>query len=102
MEVRDGWTPQATWTSPLLPPLALELGSRQLVGGAVEPTLVPPLHPLGSGQLDLLEARLGASPAAELGLMDTDQCLGQGVVVALTGQSKIGSTCGPGQCLLTG
>ena len=32
----------------LVPPLALELGRRQIVGGAVEPTSIPPVHPLGS------------------------------------------------------
>ena len=42
------------------------------LAGAVEPMLVPPTHPLGGGQLDLLKVPPGASPADELGLVETD------------------------------
>ncbi len=63
----------------LLPPPALVLGRRQVVDGTVKPTLVPPVHQLGGGQLDLLEVPPGPATADELGLVQAHHCLGQGV-----------------------
>src|SRR5215831_19387818 len=65
----------------------------------MEPPLVPPIHPLGGGQLDLLEVPPGASPADELGLVETDHRLGQGVVVAVAAGTDRGNSAGLGQTL---
>jgi hypothetical protein len=82
-----------------VPPAALKLGRRQMVGGAVEPTLVPPIHPLGGGQLHLLEGPPGAAPADELGLVETHHRLGQGVVVAVAAGSDRANSTSLGQAL---
>src|ERR1700736_5151242 len=99
MEVHDGSARSGNLGLPPRPPPALELGRRQIVDGAVEPTLAPPVHPFGGGQLDLLEGPPGAAPADELGLVETHHRLGQGVVVAVAARADRTNGAGLGQTL---
>jgi hypothetical protein len=48
-----------------------------------EPAVVEPVDPLQGGVLDLLEALPGAAAADQLGLVQPNDRLGQGVVVAV-------------------
>jgi hypothetical protein len=57
----------------------LELGRWDLPDGLQEPAVVEPVDPLQGGVLDLLQARPGAASADELGLVQADDRLGQGV-----------------------
>jgi hypothetical protein len=56
------------------------------VGGKVstKPRTIKIPMILGGGQLDLLEGPLGSTSPDELGLVEADHGLGQGVVVAVT------------------
>ena len=56
----------------------------------VEPSAVEPVDPFQGGELEVLEPPPGAAVADELGLVEPDDRLGQGVVVALSGQSRSG------------
>ena len=53
----------------------------------VDASVVEPVDPFQGGELEVLEASPGAAVADELGLVEPDDRLGQGVVVALSGQS---------------
>jgi hypothetical protein len=53
-----------------------------MAGGAVEPSLVPPVDPFGCSQLDLLHGAPRPSPANQLRLVKAVG-LGEGVVVGV-------------------
>jgi hypothetical protein len=57
----------------------LELGRRHVGAGAVETLLVPPGHPGGGGELDLVGRPPGALGPDELGLVEAVDRLGEGV-----------------------
>lgn len=61
----------------------LVLSRRQVAGSAVKAPVIPPFGPLGGRQLELLEGPPGASAADELGLLEADHSLGEGVVVGV-------------------
>jgi hypothetical protein len=61
----------------------LVLGRRGVAAGLVEALVVPPGDPGGGRELDLLDAAPGALSMDELGLVETVDRLGQGVVVAV-------------------
>ena len=53
----------------------------------VEPAAVEPVDPFQGGELEVLEPSPGAAVADELGLVEPDDRLGQGVVVAVAAGS---------------
>ena len=66
-------------------------GWRDAVGVVVvEPAAVEPVDPFQGGELEVVESSPRAAVADELGLVEPDDRLGQGVVVALSGQSWSG------------
>ena len=66
-----------------VPVCGLELGRWEVAAGAMEALTVPPCHPAGGGQLDLLDGAPRTLTRDELGLEQADDALGQGVVVAV-------------------
>src|SRR5260370_18693108 len=68
----------------------LEFGRREVARGAVEPTPVPPVDPLRSGELDLLGSPPGSASTDELGLVETHDGLGERVVVAVAARTNGG------------
>ena len=58
----------------------LELGRWDVADGLQEPAVVEPVDPLQGGVLDLVQALPGATPADQLGLVQPNDRLGQGVV----------------------
>lgn len=63
----------------------LDLDRGQIVDGAVGAFVVEPVHPVQGRELDVIDAPPRAVRADELGLVQADLGLGQGVVVGLTG-----------------
>ena len=59
----------------------LVLSWRQVAIGAVKAALVPPIDPRRGRQLDLFERAPRSAAADELGLVEADHGLGQGIVV---------------------
>jgi hypothetical protein len=66
-----------------LPVCRLELGWWDVVAGAVQPFAVPPRHPSGRRQLDLLDRPPRSLTMDQLGLVEAVDRLGQGIVVAV-------------------
>jgi hypothetical protein len=62
----------------------LELCWRNISAGGMEPALVPPGNPDGSGEFDFVGCPPGAVASDQLGLVEAVDRLGQGVVVAVT------------------
>ena len=58
----------------------LELGRWEVADGLQKPPVVEPVHPLQGGVLDVVDALPGAAAADQLGLVQADDRLGQGVV----------------------
>ena len=56
-----------------------------VVEGGVGAVVVEPVNPLGGGDLDVVDVAPGALVADEFGLVQGVQCLGQCVVVGLSG-----------------
>src|SRR3990172_5799420 len=77
----------------------LELGRRDVTAGAGETLLVPPGHPGRGGELDVVGRPPGALGPDELGLVQTVDRLGQGVVVAVALGADRGHGSGVGQAL---
>jgi len=75
----------------------LELGRWDIADGLQEPAVVEPVDPLQGGVLDLVDALPGATPADQLGLVQPDDRLGQGVVVAVADRAHRGDRPGLGQ-----
>ncbi len=69
----------------LLPPPALELGRRQVVGRTMETLVVPPVDPLAGFQLDMLGRPPGPATVDELRLVEPMDRLRDGIIEALTG-----------------
>lgn len=63
---------------------------------AVEASVVEPVEVLQGGQFEVVKFSPGAMRADDFGLEQLIEAFGQGVIVALSGQSKIGSAFGPG------
>jgi hypothetical protein len=63
----------------------LELDRCEVVDGAVGALGVEPLHPSGGGDLDLVDVAPGAFVVDQLGLVESDLRLREGVVVCLSG-----------------
>ena len=83
----------------LTPVCPLVLGRRQVVGGRVEPAMVPEVDPVGRGELDLLD-RAPALPAVdELGLVQPVDRLGEGVVIGVAAAPDRGGDPGVGEAL---
>jgi hypothetical protein len=61
----------------------LELGRWDVPDGLQEPAVVEPVDPLQGGVFDLVQALPGATPTDQFGLLQADDRLGQGVVVAV-------------------
>jgi hypothetical protein len=61
----------------------LKLHRRHMADGRQEPALVEPVDPLQGGVFDLVQAPPWATPADQLGLVQADDRLGQGVVVGV-------------------
>jgi hypothetical protein len=74
-----------------------ELGRRDRTNGLQEPAMVEPVDPFQGGVLDLVDALPGASPADQLGLVQPDDRLGQGVVVAVAAGTDRGDRAGVGE-----
>jgi hypothetical protein len=51
--------------------------------GAVKPALVPPVEPGGGREFDLVDGMPGTPASDQLGLVQTVDCLGEGVVIAI-------------------
>ena len=62
----------------------LDLDRRAVIGLAVETSVVPPPHVLERRELDLLDRPPRALSTDQLGLVEPVDCLGEGVVVAVT------------------
>jgi hypothetical protein len=67
----------------LSPGCGFELGRRDIANRLQEPAVVEPVDPLQGGVLDLVEALPGAASADQLGLVQPDDGLSQGVVIAV-------------------
>ena len=61
--------------------------------------MVEPVDPLQGGVLDLVEALPGATPVDQLGLVQPDDRLGQGIVIAVATGADRGDRAGLGQAL---
>ena len=61
----------------------LELSRRQVAAGLVKALSVPPRHPAGRRELDLFDRPPRPGPGDELGLVQPDDALGEGVVVGV-------------------
>jgi hypothetical protein len=84
----------------LLPPGGgLELRRREVADGLQEPAVVEPVDPLQGGVLDLVKAFPGATPADQLGLVQPDDGLGQGVVIGVADRANRGDRAGLGEPL---
>jgi hypothetical protein len=59
--------------------------------------VIEPVDPLQGGVLDLVDAPPGAAPADQLGLVQADDRLGQGVVVAVAAGADRGDRAGLGE-----
>ena len=75
----------------------LELGWWEMADGLQEPAVVEPVDPLQGGVLDLIKTLPGAAPADQFGLVQPDDRLGQGVVVAVAAGAHRGDRPGLGQ-----
>jgi hypothetical protein len=60
------------------------LGGWNVAEGTEQAVVVEPPDPLEGGELDILDPGPGAARIDELGLVEADDGLGQGVVVAVT------------------
>jgi hypothetical protein len=82
--------PQAVWYEPgrqgcgLLCGIVarLGLGGRDVTDRLEEAAIVEPVHPFEGGELDALKTTPRAAAADDLGLEQTDDALGQRIVVA--------------------
>ena len=74
-----------------------ELGRRDRTNGLQEAAMVEPVDPLQGGVLDLVDAPPGAAPVDQLGLVQPDDRLGQGVVVAVAAGTDRGDGAGVGE-----
>jgi hypothetical protein len=85
----------------ILPPVVggLELGRRDIADRLQEPTVVAPVDPLQGGVLDLVKALPGAAAADQFGLVQPDDRLGQGIVIAVAAGADRGDRPGLGQPL---
>ena len=94
MEVQEGWPPQATWATSgnlglrLLPPPALELGRRQVVGRTMETLVVPPVDPLAGRKLDMLGRPPGPATVDQLRLVEPMDRLCDGIIEAVPPWSR--------------
>jgi hypothetical protein len=77
----------------------LELGRRDMPNGLQEPVMVEPVDPFQGGVLDLVDALPGAAPADQLGLVQPDDRLGQGVVEAVAAGTDRAGGAGLGEPL---
>jgi len=75
----------------------LELGRRDMANGLQEPAVVEPVDPLQGGVLDLVNPLPGAALADQLGLVQPDNGLGQGVVEAVAAGTDRGDGAGFGE-----
>jgi hypothetical protein len=71
----------------LSPECGLELGRRHIANGLQEPAVVEPVDPLQRGVLDLVEALPRPAAANQLGLVQPNDRLGQGIVVAVAARA---------------
>ena len=69
-------------------PCRLELGRRDVAAGAVEAARVPEVDPGRSGQLESVKRALRPLASDELGLAETVDGLGQGVVIGIAAGSR--------------
>jgi hypothetical protein len=81
----------------LRPVGGLEFRWRDVAERLQEPVLVEPVDPLQGGVLDLVEALPGAAPADQLGFVQADDGLGQGVVETVAAGTDRGDRAGLGQ-----
>jgi hypothetical protein len=77
----------------------LELGWWDIADGLQEPTMVEPVDPLQGGVLDVVHPLPGAAPADQLGLVQPDDGLGQGVVIGVADRANRGDRAGLGEPL---
>jgi hypothetical protein len=77
----------------------LKLRRWDVADGLQEPPVVEPVDPLQGGVLDLVEALPGAAPADQLGLVQPDDGLGEGVVVGVAAGANRGDRAGLGEPL---
>ena len=77
----------------------LELGRWDVADRLQQPAVVEPVDPLQGGVLDLIDAFPGAAPADQLGLVQADDGLGQGVVVGISARADRGDRAGLGEAV---
>jgi hypothetical protein len=80
----------------------LELGRGEVVAGGVESAVVVPVDPLEGGQLDIVEASPGSTPADHLGLEQADLALGERVVERVVDRADAGCRACLGESFGTG
>ena len=59
----------------------LPFGRRDVADTLKEPPVVEPVHPFKRGKLHVLEGLPGSLPSDELGLVEADHGLGEGIVI---------------------
>jgi hypothetical protein len=77
----------------------LELCRWDIADGLQETAVVEPVDPFQGGVLDLVDALPGAAPADQLGLVQADDRLGQGVVVGVAAGADRGDRPSLGEAL---
>ena len=87
---------EGSWHLAVLPVL-LVFGRRDVTERAVQPAVIEPGHPPGGGRLEAGEGLPRAAPVDQLGLVQADDRLGQGVVVGIPGGPGRGDRAGLGQ-----
>ena len=80
-------------------PWRLELGRRDVAAGAVEAARVPEVDPGRSGQLESVKRALRPLASDELGLAETVDGLGQGVVIGIVAGADRGDGTRVGESL---
>jgi len=65
--------------------------------GFEEPAVVEPVDPFEGGQFEVVESSSWASVADQFGLVETDDRLGEGVIVGITHRSDRGVDAGLGE-----
>jgi hypothetical protein len=76
--------------------LGLVLDGWDVLQAAVEPVVVEPVHPAERGEFEVVDAAPGPFPLGAFGLVEPDQALRLGVVVAVPDGPDRGERAGGG------